>query len=276
MEPFSIILPSNVHGPPDNRIGRYQTYLPHRINLKDEKWEVALTEISYSKSYYNVLPGSTVALQRSSGGLIGNPRKIEHGFYETIDQLMTHINRLLLEENTLDEPVMIFKDNFTRHAKFLIGKTKKDSIRGSNDNEHVYPLIKGDLTHLLGLTNEEDVYFPKEAKSNDIDQDDLPPVIGLRPIDLTRGVGNLYIYCDIIRQSIVGNTLTKLLKVVQVPNVVKFGDQITITPENPVYIPLEKTDFSSILIDIKDQTGETIPFQFGRTICTLHFKPRWK
>ena len=40
----------------------------------------------------------------------------------------------------------------------------------------------------------------------------------------------------------------------------------------PIYIPLLSTTFQSITIDIKDQDGNPIAFDYGTLTVTLHFK----
>lgn len=80
---------------------------------------------------------------------------------------------------------------------------------------------------------------------------------------------SLFVYTDIIRSVHVGDTKANLLRMVDIPESVQFGDQVVIRYQSPEYKRLATT---SIEIYIKDDSGEDIPFEFGRTICTLHFK----
>ncbi len=52
---FTITLPSNSSGEvyPNNTISNFTTYLPQEIQL-DTEYEVALTEMQYTNSFYNV------------------------------------------------------------------------------------------------------------------------------------------------------------------------------------------------------------------------------
>ena len=42
--------------------------------------------------------------------------------------------------------------------------------------------------------------------------------------------------------------------------------------DQPRYIPIQKKNFDSIEIDIRDDAGESIPFDDGKLIVTLHFR----
>lgn len=90
-------------------------------------------------------------------------------------------------------------------------------------------------------------------------------------IDINAGIHTLYVYSDIVKPSFVGDTFSKILRIVQVPNV-KFGDSVKQIFDNPHYLPLNSNEINSIEIDIKDDTGQPIKFRFGRTICVLHFR----
>ena len=42
--------------------------------------------------------------------------------------------------------------------------------------------------------------------------------------------------------------------------------------DQPRYFPVQKKTFDTIEIDIRDDTGESIPFDAGKLIVTLHFR----
>ena len=53
MDDFYMVLPSNVHwsAEPPNTTGNYKTPLPKPLELDQDCWQVALTEISYPQSW---------------------------------------------------------------------------------------------------------------------------------------------------------------------------------------------------------------------------------
>jgi hypothetical protein len=95
---------------------------------------------------------------------------------------------------------------------------------------------------------------------------------GNQPVDLSSRFHALFVYCDLVRPSIVGDTYSKLLKTVEVPYEAKFRSQVVIQFERLDWIPLSKFEFDTIEIDIKDSTDQTVPFTFGPLIVTLKFK----
>ena len=64
------------------------------------------------------------------------------------------------------------------------------------------------------------------------------------------------------------------MKVVEVPNNVDFGQQVVINYPNIQYVPILTNEFDHIEIDIRDDAGHNIPFEFGRSIVVLHFRKR--
>ena len=44
--------------------------------------------------------------------------------------------------------------------------------------------------------------------------------------------------------------------------------------ESPHYIPVGRRDFDTIGINIRDETGRKVPFQFGCVVVKLHFRLR--
>ena len=85
------------------------------------------------------------------------------------------------------------------------------------------------------------------------------------------GCHSLFIYSDIVSPSFVSDSYTQLLRLVEIPNNYKFGDQVKLTYPNAYYNPVLVKDFDVIEIDIKDMRMN-IPFEFGRSIITLHFR----
>ena len=86
--------------------------------------------------------------------------------------------------------------------------------------------------------------------------------------DLNGGLHNLFIYCDLLEHVNVGDTLAPLLRTVAVSGAV--GESVTRVFSPPRYIPMRRTNFESIEIDIKDDLGEPVAFEGGRVVVTVH------
>lgn len=88
--------------------------------------------------------------------------------------------------------------------------------------------------------------------------------------DLQAGIHALYVYCDLLQHTYVGDIKAPLLRVVN--SGVEAGDVITRYYERPRYVPLQKKSFDSIQIIIRDDLGEKIQFENGKVLLTLHFR----
>ena len=80
----------------------------------------------------------------------------------------------------------------------------------------------------------------------------------------------LYVYCDIVKNRIVGDKMTQLLRVV--PVIGEDEKMCNHIYENIHYIPLLRKVFDTIEIDIRDSRGQPVPFEGGSSNVTLHFR----
>lgn len=100
-------------------------------------------------------------------------------------------------------------------------------------------------------------------------------LIGDEPASLLRGIPDkLFVYCDICEPYIVGDVQSPLLRIVALDAQNDYAFASTqIRHFSPAqYITLRQTCFRTIEIDIRDELGESIPFEFGTLTVTLHFR----
>ena len=95
---------------------------------------------------------------------------------------------------------------------------------------------------------------------------------GEREADLEYGFHDLYIYCDIAQAQYVGDALVPLLRIVPVEGV--DGQRINKSFLRPQYIPVDRKVFETIEVNIRRDTGESVPFESGKVLLTLHFRER--
>ena len=102
---------------------------------------------------------------------------------------------------------------------------------------------------------------------------DLAKVLGItdnRPIYLDQGMTSLYIYCDIVQPQVVGNTFEPLMRTVGVSSEARFGENVTEIFESPYYLPLSRSSFQEVTVNIRNDIGLAPSFMFGRVTITLH------
>ena len=81
---------------------------------------------------------------------------------------------------------------------------------------------------------------------------------------------NIYVYCDVIKNRIVGHTLAPLLATISTEG--ESGSIISIKYDKLQYQTVMKTSFSEIQINLRDDQGNSIRFRKKRVIVTLHFR----
>ena len=88
--------------------------------------------------------------------------------------------------------------------------------------------------------------------------------------DLQRGFYSLYVYCDIVEPTVVGDVKVSLLICVSISG--KHEEAVDRIYKTVHYMPLHRKQFNSIDINIKDDTGRLVSFQRGKVIETLRFR----
>jgi hypothetical protein len=83
----------------------------------------------------------------------------------------------------------------------------------------------------------------------------------------------MYIYSRVSSYIAVGGTKTPLLCSCPVQG--QFGETVHATFSRPFYVPVLRRGFGTTLINKRDELGQAMPFEFGKTVATLHFGRRY-
>jgi hypothetical protein len=124
------------------------------------------------------------------------------------------------------------------------------------------------------LEKEKDIFINILKNKNKIYQFSIESIIeSFGPIALQQpGIYFLYIYCDLVKPSFVGNSYGRLLRIVEVLKDVKFSNQSIVRYNTPQYIQVDQNEIENIKINICDENGKEISFISGRLLVTLHFR----
>lgn len=246
---FFVVLPSNSSSKffPDNNISCYRTKLARPITLRGP-WEVALIEFQYPRSW--------LTFERSSFNIVEYDKKnqnvleweVKEGFYPDIESILEELNQLM------GGP----EDHF---MKFVYDKTlRKVGVLSYASGAAVALTFKGKLARILGF----DEGVPLTLLKNLLKY-------APHPTDLSGGEYSFFIYSDVIGPQLVGDYYVPLLRCVQI---IGEPQQIVTTQfARPHYVPVTKSDFDEITIDIKTDQNTNIPFRFGKVVTKLHFRP---
>jgi hypothetical protein len=86
------------------------------------------------------------------------------------------------------------------------------------------------------------------------------------------GIHSIFIYSDVIDTQIVGDSRTRLLRVINVSS--KYKEVVSRVYENPDYLPVSSREINSIEIILRDDTGQKIFFTNSKVIVKLHFRKK--
>ena len=265
---FYMTLPSNASMKThlDNTLTHYITDLPQRIDLTGE-WECGLAEIQYPHTWYNVTEDDVwLFLNEIDDPDVTRRTKLSCGYYDDPLTLMYHINKglhsLWSEKTRVQMSYSSVTQKMTLHMTpntvFIIpNHSSTASMLGfrtpvASDREAVTSSSVSDL-------HPSDSSYPFHVEANDV-------------VNMTQGFNTLYVYTDIVASRIVGDTLAPPLRALPISG--RHGDILSDRFNNIHYVPLLCSTFHSIEVDIRDDMGRHVPFEYGRVTVTLHFRRR--
>lgn len=257
MKEFFVTLLSNssMNLFPDNKTSSFTVQFPEKITLNNS-WSVGVAEIHYNYNFFNVTPNNnTVIATKVESKSLENSIQSLHtvditpGFYGCVTDLVDTINIQMKKHWLISGPLISVDkiNNRTIVNKQVVYK-KLESIS-----------FQGRLGMQLGFEPGENILHHE-----------LSPHIG----NTFFGVPDqMLIYTDIIEPTFIGHEKACVLKIVNTnTNTYKFGDICYKEYTHIHYINVQKREFESISVDIRDYAGSFIPFQHGVLTIKLHFR----
>jgi hypothetical protein len=301
---FSIVLPSNSNMTthPGNRPDDYLVRLGKAITLTGD-WEVALLNIQYPHNWFDVREKAVIHWVYSKNRIaltdeqiaakvklqyepqwkactvsLTDPdwnyaRDFRHtaitlwpGHYTSVQEIGDRVCRLIedgIKQSDLKQnPRIIFSFDF---------ETRSGALHTSMGTLYLFAESTY-IANLLGI------------KANRVtpQQTDEVASIEIPQIYMLSGPGksnfakldSIYVYGDIVENQLVGDTEAKLLGIVPIQKRTEEKQFFSFNP--PLYLPVSKTNFSDVKIELKTPRGESIPFpKFTPNVaCTLRFRRR--
>ena len=244
MNQFYLTLPSDSSSKfyPENTTACFKTKLSERIEL-DGEYEVGIAQLIYPHSWFNFNNNQNFYVPYFPED--GSPeirRKFRSGNFA--DE-RTLINVLI---DWIARTGIVFKwDPWERKIELVIVDSGAFCMSEA-------------LAAYLGFNH------PGPYKSGNYYAD--------RAFDLRGNSRMFYVYSDIASYSLVGDTKVPLLRVCETQGV--FGKMISTTFTHPHYVPLARSSFETIEMNISNELGKPMPFEFGKTVVTLHFRKKNK
>jgi hypothetical protein len=284
---FYLTLPSNSSEKyyPDNTVAQFTTKLQTARELTGS-WEVALAEISFTKTWHTVPINSGTFIYSCEPGthttlapwfredLIATDFrfeiKIPFGYYDTISALTDAMNAAVLDmsthqnfpvinkHNSPDNEVTFVKLERDKWPTFRFSSVKKTF--GVTLQPGTFVQFDDVMSTVLGVRNNR---LTNSSTS-------VMPIYGSGMSDLSGGIQDLYIYMDVVEQVSVGDTEAPLLRIVNANG--RSGEYMHRIYDRPRYIPVQKHRFDSIECNIRDRFGRLVAFEGGQVTVILHFR----
>jgi len=252
MTHFHVTLPSDnsLDTYPDNSASRFTVKLPDRVELNGD-YEVGLAELMYPHTWFNFDNFDErfhVFIRLRTGQI--NKYVFKSGYYSDGMELALALNQQISKVLTeVDHPNPIVRFSFD-----------PSSLRMSLiHNSRNFIIFSNNFLEYLGFHK----IFTLNLKT---------ATVASEIFDVHRGLNLMYVYCDVAAYSVVGDIETPLLRVCNTSG--NDGDIVRTTFTHPHYVPVSRSEFQTIEINISDELGRPIHFMHGKALVTLHFRER--
>ena len=269
---FTVTLSSNASSDvyPTNTLASFRTCLPTTIEL-DGKWEVGLTEITYPRKIYNVRESTFNFYYHVGGKKWMKNCKVGRGVYTDIEQIIEEMNRGIHYARDVWN-----KEQLKKHFSWKIDLEGKFMLNYPDTARFAakYP----DLFHILGCKQVTNPWKHPPLYH------DMPSYF---PVDIHHW-HQVYVYGDFIEQQFVGNSRAPLLNTFPLFNPQQmppkeeeekpggtfgYGACSFVSFPNPTFKNVSRKNLIDILIDLRTDTGDLLPFVgVGPTTVTLSFR----
>jgi hypothetical protein len=285
----------------NNTVASYKIQLPERIELEGS-WLVALAECTFPVTWYTVPEQQYFRVCSYSGPTkdgtyvdIGEGNmEVPAGYYQSPKDLIESMQQVWKN----------YWNQYKLHDSNIVTAVDQASVKHVDVGTYVNPQFR----HLVIRPDDEtapDVMPDSLKMSLDVHNNTakfvlyneayelkfsnyLAEILGINkytvpvtnvgkkvyisdvPVDLHRGNHSMFVYCSVVSDSIVGDKRVPLLRSFPISDK-KHG----IASERFTrlqYIPVKSNHFDSIEVELRNEIGQLIPFNFGHSSCVLHFK----
>lgn len=261
-----LTLPSNssLKHFPENNASHFITQLAQPVDLSGDDYEVGLAEIQFRNTYRNVpleecffeyryVKSATVDESSGDEELTWSSIKrvtVPGGLYESNSYFIHTLNKLV-------DTVLGHKKSGKSRLRFYYNRASKVTSFTIYERESTLKLSER-LREILSLKRS----FYHGGKT----------YVAKRPTDVNLDLKAIFVYCDLVRPRPVGDTSVPLLRTL--PSAENSPDLVHVTYVKPHYIPVSRTAFSTIEIQLASDRGEELQFLNGHTTLTLHIRRR--
>lgn len=261
----------------DNRTSRFKVHLTKEINL-DENWRAALSEISYPHTIFNVSENSNCVILKYSY-FTGNVKDIDTtrinipvGYYPNVEGILKAINGQFMKAYSMN----LFAETLSTSSHTMITANMEElehhlAFSTLTAQGRVADMSMKDYESAVEITleNRLAIQLGFSPTDNLVDFEQSPQIANIN----FGWPQEVFVYMDIIEPQIISDYFSQVIKIVKtLDHQTQFSELVNREILNRNYLTLNKRRFQTITIELRDSSGELIPFQFGTSIVTVHFK----
>jgi hypothetical protein len=272
MTHFYLTLPSNSSAKyyPGNTVANYSTRLQAPISLTGE-WEVALAELIFPRSWYTYKGGpaeikiSCRDCEDVDSLYYSVDIPLSAGYYGNIADLIKVINASINRTFSPPPCTELYPHLPKHHENHTTPKLTYDDVKNTMSifvPPHMDVEFCNTLCSMLGISQDQNTFCNRD--SNGV------TYVGSNVCDAQADVHSMFVYCDILEYIPIGDTKAPLLRIVETKGA--NGEVQHRSFDHLRYVPIQKKQFDTIEIDIRNGFGEKMPFEGGQVTATLHFR----
>lgn len=228
---------------PSNSQADFRMKLPAALELDQKGWEMAMHSISAPKEVYLGLDLEVILKREEEEHEVR--LKVEVGSSPTVATVVSEMNKLLQEDHI----------NFTLGTQVRLVRRKQSTVQWMRLNHELSSLLRANVKKVGEMFSR--VFFPNITHRLLVSSN--PPAWSEKiplPSDL------IFVYCDVITNSIVGNAIAPLVEVIPSTelalNSTERGTLLALPHLH--FHPLAKTSFSELHCRLTRADGKPIVF----------------
>ena len=249
---------------PQNTLSNFTIKLARTLEFNGE-YECALSEIIFPNRLVNVREGhNMVDIHRFTKKWTNSLKmrfKIPAGSYDSVSKVVAAVENIIGKSKyggtgSRGRRVNAFTISYNSTTKRVTVTTKFN-----------YAVHFGsDICYLLGF---------EVGKLNAKGFDSIDGTrTGEYYASKTGGLNTLYIYTDIIKEQIVGGIHSPLLRVINLGQKENNEESTSMTMDRLFYCAMKRTNIDNINIQLRDDMGHLVHFEFGKVVVVLEFRPK--
>ncbi len=259
MKDFYLTLTSNssMEYYADNKTSHFTVKLPKILTLVG-KWVVALDEIHYPNTFFNVALENNTIFFKFKTDRYYEKIIVDVKNFDTIEELLNRINKCVFKQHDLK--TRFLADENEKIYEFLEFDPEKNRITINTAYKKACTeiIFQNRLGLILGFEPNKNALLTDE---NDI-----------RKPHLWYGIPDeMMVYTDIIEPQVIAHQMAKIIRIVTVDKGAVYEKTTHKEFKRLQYFPLLKKEFDNISVELRDRTGQYLPFQYGNAILVLHF-----